>query len=215
MKLAIFGSGGHGRVVADAAEASGLWHEIVFYDAKWPDLQRSGAWPVVGSQQDLLRDAHVFDGVIVAIGNNQIRLQIQYALANAGAKIATVIHPAATLSRHTIVGVGTVIFAKAVVNIGASLGQACIINTGATIDHDCTLDDGVHVSPGANLAGATHVGRASWIGIGACTRQLINIGSDVVIGAGGVVVKDIPDNMIVAGNPVRQLFLQAANTPTT
>lgn len=204
-RLAIFGSGGHGRVVADAAEATGLWQEIVFYDGKWPDLHISGAWPVIGGQQDLLSNARAYDGVVVAIGNNQIRLQIQHALSEAGACIASIVHPSASVSRHAMIGAGSVIFAKSVINIGARIGSACIVNTGATIDHDCVLDDGVHVSPGANLAGATQIGRATWIGIGACTRQVVRIGSNVVVGAGGVVVKDIPDGLVVAGNPARPL----------
>lgn len=203
MKLAIFGSGGHGRVVADAAEASGLWDAIVFYDGKWPDLQRSGAWEVVGGQQELLQDIRQFNGLVVAIGNNTIRLQIQHALAEAGGKIATIIHPAASVSKHATIGAGSVVFAGAIVNIGAQVGKACILNTGATIDHDCVLQDGVHVSPGANLAGATTVGRASWIGIGACTRQVVTIGANVVVGAGGVVVKDVQDGAVVMGNPAR------------
>lgn len=205
MRLAIFGSGGHGRVVADAADASGLWQEIVFYDGKWPGLHASGAWQVVGAQQELLNQARTYDGVVVAIGNNAIRLQIQQTLADAGAKIATIIHPSACVSRHSDIGAGTVIFAKAVVNIGAQLGKACIINTAATVDHDCILADGVHVSPGANLAGATQVGRASWIGIGACSRQVIHIGDNVIVGAGSVVVKDIPGGQTVAGNPAKEL----------
>lgn len=205
MKLAIFGSGGHGRVVADAAEASGQWDAIVFFDGKWPDLQQSGVWDVVGGQHELLRDADQFDGVVVAIGNNTVRLQIQHALTEAGGKLATIIHPAAAISRHASIGTGSVVFAGAVVNIGAKIGEACIINTGATIDHDCVLHDGVHVSPGANLAGATTVGRASWIGIGACTRQVISIGANVMVGAGGVVVNDVEDGVVVVGNPAKKL----------
>ena len=33
----------------------------------------------------------------------------------------------------------------------------------------------------------------------------VNIGNNVIVGAGAVVVKDIPDNCVVVGNPMRIL----------
>jgi len=39
------------------------------------------------------------------------------------------------------------------------------------------------------------------VGANVCIIGKINIGNNVVIGAGSVVVKDIPDNVVVAGNP--------------
>ncbi|MCY1186010.1 sugar O-acyltransferase, sialic acid O-acetyltransferase NeuD family [compost metagenome] len=47
------------------------------------------------------------------------------------------------------------------------------------------------------------VGDLSWIGIGACVRQVLEIGSRVVVGAGAAVVGNISDNMTVAGVPAR------------
>ncbi|MNO01775.1 putative lipopolysaccharide biosynthesis O-acetyl transferase WbbJ [compost metagenome] len=49
------------------------------------------------------------------------------------------------------------------------------------------------------------VGDLSWIGIGACVRQVLEIGSSVVVGAGAAVVCNISDNMTVAGVPARVL----------
>ena len=41
------------------------------------------------------------------------------------------------------------------------------------------------------------------VGANVCIIGNINIGNNVIIGAGSVVVKDVPDNVIVAGNPAR------------
>ncbi|WP_299452774.1 acetyltransferase [uncultured Pigmentiphaga sp.] len=204
-RLAILGAGGHGRVVADAAEASGDWHEIVFFDDAWPERQQSGPWPIVGNQAALLTRYSEFDGTVVGIGANRVRLANTQALLEAGAQLATVIHPRATVSRHAKVGAGSVVFAGAVVNIGAQIGRACIINTGATVDHDCLLADGVHVSPGANLAGGVSVGTCTWIGANAGIRQQISIGAHAVIGVGAVVVSHQPDGITAVGNPARDL----------
>lgn len=47
------------------------------------------------------------------------------------------------------------------------------------------------------------VGDRSWVGIGSAVRQMIKIGSDVMVGAGSVVVSDISDACVVTGVPAR------------
>ena len=42
-----------------------------------------------------------------------------------------------------------------------------------------------------------------WIGGGVKVMPGVTIGSNVVIGGGSVVTKDIPDNVVAAGNPCR------------
>ncbi len=59
----------------------------------------------------------------------------------------TLLHPSAAISKHSVIGVGSVVMAGAVVNICAKIGAFAIINTSASIDHDCILGDFVHVSP--------------------------------------------------------------------
>lgn len=201
--LAIVGAGGHGRVVADCAEALG-WERIEFFDDK-SGVTASGPWPVVGAVEALFERASEYDGVIVGIGANRPRLDHHRALAGRGAALATLIHPRAAVSRHTRIDAGTVVFAGAVVNFGAIIGQACIINTGATVDHDDRLADGVHLSPGAHLGGAATIGECSWIGLGASVREGLAIGRNVRIGAGAAVVAAAPDDVDLVGVPARPL----------
>ena len=47
------------------------------------------------------------------------------------------------------------------------------------------------------------IGDNVWIGGNTCILPGVTIGSNVVIGAGSVVTKDLPDNVIAAGNPCR------------
>ncbi|MCX2889747.1 acetyltransferase [Pseudomonas sp. DCB_BI] len=203
-RLAILGASGHGKVVADTAEVCG-WTEVLFFDDAWPSRTSNGVWDVVGTGQDLLGNAQAFDGVVVAIGNNLIRQAKLAALVQQGATLATLVHPLAYVSRHAKIGAGSVVFAGAVLNAGASVGVGGILNTGCSVDHDCFLADSVHVSPGARLAGGVTIGQCSWVGIGACVKQLINIGPNVVVGAGAAVVSDVGEGMTVIGVPARAL----------
>ncbi|MGL5741953.1 MAG: acetyltransferase [Legionella sp.] len=200
--LAILGASGHGKVVADAALHSG-WSHVVFFDDRWPELQRIGNWDVVGDTAALLVNSSAYDAVIVAIGANTTRLQKINALIDAGIPLATIVHPAAIISPYVEIELGTVVSAGAIINIDCSVGKGCIINTGATVDHDCKLGDGVHISPGAHLAGNVHVSHLSWVGIGSSIRQKISIGSEVIVGAGAAVVTNVHDNCTVVGVPAR------------
>lgn len=47
------------------------------------------------------------------------------------------------------------------------------------------------------------IGESCWIGGGVLIMPGINIGNNVVIGAGSVVTKDIPNNVIAYGNPCK------------
>lgn len=199
--LALLGASGHGKVVADMAELLGF--RVSFFDNIWPGITQSSHWPIEGSLDELNHRLDEFDGIVVAIGNNQVRAERLLELEARGAKLATLIHPSAQISRYATLGPGTVVFANAVINVDATLGKGVIINTGATVDHDCRLDDFVHISPGANLAGNVSVGTHSWVGIGAVVRQGTVVGSDVTVGAGAAVVSDIPPGSCVVGVPAR------------
>ena len=56
---------------------------------------------------------------------------------------------------------------------------------------------------GLQYAKAIHIGNDVWIGAQVSILPGVNIGNNVVIGAGSVVTHDIPDNVVAFGNPCR------------
>ena len=203
-RLAILGASGHGKVVADIALECG-WSEIVFFDDAWPDLSLEGQFDVVGNTEALVEQILDFDGIHVAIGNNRVRLEkFEFFLSN-GANLPTLVHPRSVVSKFSSLGDGTVVMAGSVVNAGATISSACILNTGSTVDHDCRIGEGVHVSPGVNIAGGVKIGRLSWVGIGASIIQCISVGSEAQVGAGAVVLTNVPDGRLVAGVPAKPI----------
>lgn len=199
-RLAIIGAGGHGKVVGDAAERAG-WDSISFFDDFWTAAQCHLLWPVSGTIEKLLMTSFHYDGICIAIGNNQTRLDLCQQILIQNAPLVSVIHPAAVVSSYAELGIGSVVFAGAVINPGAKTGIGCILNTGASVDHDCILGNAVHISPGAHLGGNVVVGDMSWIGIGASVKQKIKIGRQVMVGAGAAVVNDVPDDQTFIGVP--------------
>lgn len=66
------------------------------------------------------------------------------------------------------------------------------------------------ISPGLREEGyqynlPVHIGRNCWFGAGVMVMPGITIGDNTVIGAGSVVTKDIPDNVVAVGNPCKVL----------
>lgn len=64
------------------------------------------------------------------------------------------------------------------------------------------------IDPAERLAGKEYakpitIGNNVWIGGGSIICPGVRIGDNSVIGAGSVVTKDIPDNVVAAGNPCR------------
>lgn len=104
-----------------------------------------------------------------------------------------------------------------------TVGERFFANYNLTVLDVCkvTIGDNVMLAPNVSLYGAGHpihpdarnsgyeygapitIGDNVWIGGSACVLPGVTIGNNVVIGAGSVVAKDIPDNVIAAGNPCR------------
>lgn len=199
--LLIVGAGGHGKVVADAANETGYWQRIAFLEDEYPKLKSRIMWPVLGKIESAPAFMVEYSDIAVAIGDNRVRLNLIHSFIKMGFNLPIIVHPTSFISRFATIGAGSVLFAQTVVNAGTQIGTGAIVNTGATIDHDCLVGDGVHISPGAHLAGEVKVGNYSWLGIGSSIIQQISIGKNVVIGAGTVVIKDVPDDVTVVGIP--------------
>ncbi len=204
-RLAILGASGHGKVVADIAECCG-WQQIDFFDDAWPGIEKNGGWQVVGDTEILLSQLLSYCGVIVGIGNNEIRHHKLQILVAAGANLVSLFHPSAIISRYTSIGAGSVVMAGVIVNADTVIDQGAILNTGCSIDHDCLLGSCVHISPGARLAGNVCIGDKSWVGIGAVVRQSTVIGVNVIVGAGAAVVSDLPDGVTALGVPAKSIL---------
>jgi len=203
-RLAVLGASGQGKVVADIALLTG-WCNVDFFDDRWPGLDHLECWPVVGDTGELLNNHVVYDGVVVAIGNNHARLIKQQLLQDKGASIVSLVHPSAMVSPYAEIGIGSVVMANASINPFVKIGAAVIVNTGCNVDHDCILADGVHISPGVCLGGGVQVGRLSWVGIGAAVIQQVAIGEKVIVGAGSTVISDVPDDSKVVGSPAKSI----------
>lgn len=210
--IILWGATGHAKVLREFMAEIGYKLVAIFDNspvvvAPFPDVPLWHSRDGFEAWQAQWRAEHVDVAVssLVAIGGSRgrDRVAIQRFLEARGCAPIIALHPSAFVAADAKIGRGSQILARAVVCVEARMGEACIVNTAASVDHECVLGDGVHIAPGATLAGGVVVGDHSLIGPGAVVLPHITIGRDAVVGAGAVVTRNVPDGVVVYGNPAR------------
>lgn len=206
--LIIVGASGFGREVAwlvdriNAKEKT--WNLIGFLDDN-EELHGKiiNNYPVLGGTTDAAKYSECF--FVCAIGNARIREMLveKLSLCNRNIKFATLIDPSVEMSNYVSIGEGTIICAHSILTVNIQIGRHVIINLDCTIGHDCEIRDFSTVYPGANISGCVSIGHTTEIGTGVQIIQEKKIGSSTIIGAGSVVVKDIPQNCTAVGCPAQ------------
>jgi UDP-N-acetylbacillosamine N-acetyltransferase len=192
--IAIYGAGGHGKVVADIAYLNN-YDKVIFIDDSNP----------IHINFDTFVQKHIDIPVALGIGVNHIRYDVYQKCIQAGLILKTLIHPTATIAKNVQIADATVVMAHAVINTDTIIGKGCIINTSCIIEHDNQIENFVHISPNVACAGNVTIGELTHIGIGSSIIQNISIGTRSIIGAGSVIVKNIESQILAYGNPCKKI----------
>jgi len=206
MRSVLIGAGGHARVVLDAMRSCGLTLPEFAIDAAKAGSLLDGV-PVDGG--DELLPALSGKGITYFVmgiggqGTSPLRSRLWKKAVDCGLVPLTVIHSSAVVSESAIIGPGVQILAGAVLNAGARIGCGVIINTAAVVEHDCTVGDFCHIAPRSCLGGGVDLGEHSHVGIGAVIREYRAIGRETLVGAGAVVVSDLPQGCRALGIPAK------------
>jgi sugar O-acyltransferase (sialic acid O-acetyltransferase NeuD family) len=179
--------------------------DIVFFDDVSTDLP-----DLIFERYKVFRDlGHVKNYFIsinnqftIGIGSPILRKKMADKFIEIGGDLTSLI------SKNALIGYfgnnidnGCNIMSGSNITSNVSIGRGCLINVNTSISHDSLLEEFVEVSPGVNIAGHCKIKSFTTIGANATILPKITIGHNVMVGAGSVVTKDIPDNCMVYGVP--------------
>lgn len=213
-KLIIFGASGFGREVAWAVErinqVSPTWDLLGFMDDD-DEIQgkKINGYPVLGKTENV--EDYPDAWFVCAVGSSRVREKIvrNMKAVNPDIRFGTVIDPSVERSDLVRIGEGTIICAHTILTVNISIGAHVIINLDCTVGHDAVIEDYVTLYPSVNVSGITHIGHAVELGTGLQIIQGKTVGDYSIVGAGSVIVKDIPANCTAVGSPAKPIKFYA------
>ena len=207
IKIVIFGSGGHAKVIFSEIIKIKTFKFIGFVD----DFKKKGELIIglnkkkyynLGSIKEVISKKNNFKGII-GVGLNFIREKIANDIKkiNCNFKFQKVISKDATINSNVFIDEGSLICSGSTINTETRIGKHCIINTSCSIDHDNKFGDFSSTGPGVVTGGNVEVGCQSYLGLGCLIRHNIKILENTIVGLGSLVNKDCKKNSIYYGSP--------------
>ncbi len=208
------GSSGHAKMVAEAVETEGRNRIVGLLDSFRSPGPTDFGYDVLGDIADLPELMRRYDvaGGIVAIGDNWARSRVAAEILRVAPTFTFVnaIHAAAEVSRRAAIGNGNVFLAGSVVNAGCRVIDGCLISTLASLDHDGVMESYSSLGPGAATGGNVKLGGHTAVALGANVIHGVSIGEQTVIGAGSLVLRNVPGYVVAYGVPARIIRTRVA-----
>lgn len=203
-RVFLFGYSGHAYVIIESFISAGFtiagyfdYHEAKTNPYKIPYYGFEGSVDVPSIVKS--------DFVFPSVGDNPIRAKLVSFFEKYHLNQCVLIDPSAIVSQSSSIGFSTYVGVNSIINAKSQIGKGVIINTATIIEHECLVQDFCHIAPAAVLCGNVNIGKATFIGANAVVKNNTTIHSDVILGAGSVVVKSIEEKGIWMGNPSKKV----------
>ena len=208
MKFVIISAGQSARLVASVVNRQSDHECAGFIDN---DLELQGqvfhGHKVIGTDDDLETLAHEgISGVYVAIGNVILREHILSKMQSIGFGFLSIIDPTSEILAGSEHGDGLFMSLRSTVLNDTKLGANLFIGTNVHILHDVVVGDNCLIAGSSTVGANVEMGDNVFVGVGAVIASgAKKIGNNAMIGAGSVVLDDVPDDAFVLGNPARAI----------
>ena len=205
-EIFVLGIGGSTPVFIDIAEAcnykiAGLYH---YNDERTGENDHG--YPILGSFEDLYQSDIKGKMFLLSQGDMKIREEVTNKLKQLGGLIPTLIHPTAIISRYAKVSEeGVVIGANCIVQADSVIKSNAVISDMALVCHQTIIGNYCFVGPKALVGAHIEVKDFAFIGQDALlvSGKVGTMGANSLLGAGAVLTKELPANVVAVGNPAR------------
>ena len=133
--------------------------------------------------------------------NNNIRVKIFNDLKLKGFEIPNLISKFAIVRSETSIGKGVLVQAGTVLDTKCTIGNNVALGFNVLVGHNSVISDHTFISGGVTLNGGVLVGEGSFLGMGSILYK--NCGSWSKVSPGTVCMRNVPDNKIAFGNPIK------------
>lgn len=203
-KLLIFPFNGN---ALEAMDCVGGQYELIGFVDDTPEKQgptKYGYTVYDRSALDKFKDAKVLavPGSSVSYKKREDHIG---SLKIAKERLATVVHPNASIGKNVKVGANCLIMAGVVITSNAVIGDHVCILPNTVIHHDAEVKDYTLIGCNVAIAGGTTIERNCYIGSGTNIMNGITIGEYTLIGLGSNVLKSVPAQSKIAGNPAKEI----------
>ena len=209
-RIALFGAAFGAMQVIDILQAAGSGAAVAVADddaSRWAG-EVMGV-PVVGGFERLvtLFGEGAFDAAIIAIGTIAARARLREALAANGIPLANVIDPTARITAGVTFGTGNIVCAFCHFGVGTVVGDNNFLSAYNSYDHHNRLGSDIATGPACTTSGLVALGDRVRLGTGIHVEPHVEIGDDVQVASGSVIVASVPKGHAVKRRAVTTVIV--------
>lgn len=206
-KLYIVGAGGFGREVyawvKQHPEFNKSWTLAGFLDDNADALMRFGNFSsVIPLKSHEVLNSNVY---ICALGLPLVKAKLMAPLIEQKAEFISFVHPTAVIGERVKLGRGVVVCPGVSISVDISIGDFSMIGPNTTIGHDGTIGAWCTLCAQCDITGRVTINDGVFLGSRVSIIPGKKIGNKSILGAGSVVISDVPEGVTVVGNPARIL----------
>lgn len=202
-------------VIVGAGESAEIAYEYFTHDsphtvvgfaveAAYRDADRMEHLPVV----DIDRLAEAFPpaehDAFVAVSStqlNRLRRRLFDAVKQQGFHCVSYLSSRAFAWHNVEIGENVFVFEDNVLQHHVKIGDNVVLWSGNHVGHRTTIGSDCFVSSHVVISGFCAIGSGCFLGVNSSFADHVTVGDDAVVGAGAVVIKDLPGRGVYVGNP--------------
>ncbi|STA74680.1 acetyltransferase [Citrobacter braakii] len=198
-KLIIIGAGGFAKAVIDSLDHKK--YEIKGFIDTFKTGEHQG-YPIIGDTLNVIDGPKKYV-YFIAIGDPDYRALWMKLIEEMQLSTINVIDRTSIISERSRLGTCIYVGKMAIINCDSELEDGVVVNTRALVEHGNYISYCTNISTNVVLNGDVSVGKKSFIGSCTVVNGQLTIGNSSIIGSGSVVIRNIPDNVVVAGTPTK------------